>query len=93
MTGSSSNGHDLLYLLVVFYAAMLTLCRSIHNGVLDGFQLDFSYSRTALYIPFPATTMLGNGTFLVITGPPTHSVGDQYCFALSSSVTLHGSAT
>jgi len=29
----------------------------------------------------------------VITGPPTHSVGGQYCFAvwrLSSSVTLHG---
>jgi len=29
---------------------------------------------------------------LTITGPPTHSVGGQYCFALwrlSSSVTLH----
>jgi len=29
----------------------------------------------------------------IITGPPSHSVGEQYCFALgrlSSSVTLHG---
>jgi len=32
--------------------------------------------------------------FVIITGPPTHSVGGQYCFSLwrlsSSSVTLHG---
>ena len=42
---------------------MLTLCRSVHNRVLDRFQLDISHCWTSLHIPFPAAAVLGDGMF------------------------------
>lgn len=83
MTESSADEDCLSCLLVVCFA----LCRSVHSGMLDGFQLDISHSWTALLIPLPATAVLGNGTFLVIC---SLIIADMECvlqnFYLSTTV-------
>jgi len=60
-----------------------------HSPIANLFKWDFSYSCTAVDNWNGMSYGISVTGELFITGPPTHSVGGQYCFARHASVTLH----